>query len=121
VTDADRGGADSATESLLAFMVQLCDVQAGRGFHRRAPGVTALVTGGRIAMWNCLVVHGERADRGTVADLLAGVQATGLPHCVQTRPHVPDPVLTELVLHGMAVRMELSLMLRQDPLPPDIP
>jgi GNAT superfamily N-acetyltransferase len=30
-------------------------------------------------------------------------------------------VLTELVLHGMAVRMELSLMLRQDPLPPDIP
>jgi GNAT superfamily N-acetyltransferase len=121
VAHAHRDRADSATESLIGVMVQLCDVQGRRGFYRRYPGVAALVSGGQIPTLNTVLVHDERAEADTVAALIDRVAATGLPYSVQTRPMVAEPVRAMLAGRGLAVRIELPFMLWHGTDPPEVP
>jgi N-acetylglutamate synthase len=111
VTHAHREQADSAVESLIGAMVQLCDAQGGRAFYRRYPGAAALVSGGQMPTLNTVLVHDEMVDADTVAALIDRVAETGLPYSVQTRPMVADPIRAMLTARRLAVRAEVPFML----------
>jgi GNAT superfamily N-acetyltransferase len=76
--DAAAGALIDAWEHLVAEIPD--------GWSRRRSGILAAVTGVVVPTLNGVWVARDDAESGTIADLLDEVAASGLPHCLQSRP-----------------------------------
>jgi GNAT superfamily N-acetyltransferase len=76
--DAAAGALIDAWEHLVAEIPD--------GWSRRRSGILAAVTGVAVPTLNGVWVARDDAESGTIADLLDEVAASGLPHCLQSRP-----------------------------------
>jgi GNAT superfamily N-acetyltransferase len=77
--------ADVAAAALIDAWEHLV-AEVPDGWSRHDSGVLAAVTGVEVPTLNGVWVGRVDADPGTIADLLDQVAATGVPHCLQSRP-----------------------------------
>jgi N-acetylglutamate synthase len=91
--DAAAGALVDAWEHLVA--------EVPDGWSRRRGGILAAVTGVEVPTLNGVWVGRDDAESGTLADLLDEVAASGLPHCLQSRPGAAEQADRLAVERGM--------------------
>ena len=89
-----------------------------RGWGKREGGALAGVSGVPLATLNGVWVSSTDADAETVAGLLERVASTGLPHCLQVRPHDAERLGALAVARGMTAEGDVPLMVLDGP--PDV-
>ena len=85
------------------------------GWLQREVGVMAGATGVPIPMLNGIWAQSRRPDPATVAGLLARLDATGLPYCMQVRPGTPSEITGQALQRGMGREADVPLMVLETP------
>lgn len=85
------------------------------GWLQREVGVIAGATGIPIPMFNGIWAESRHPDAATVAGLLARLDATGLPYCMQVRPGTPPDITDQALQRGMRREGDVPLMILETP------
>jgi len=106
--------AELAGQALLASWQQLAEAITD-GWTRSDSGAVAMVTGAPIPTLNGVWVASTEAGADVVGDLLDQVAATGLPHCLQCRPHAAESLGGQVAARGMEPEGSVPLMVLEEP------
>lgn len=101
-----------AADALLDSWGLFAGAVDGAQLYDEVPGVLGAVTGAPVPEMNGVWLRSTRAGPRMVEEVLDRVAASGLPHCLQSRPGVDAAIAGLAAARGMTAAGEVPLMVR---------
>ncbi len=105
---------DEVAHAFASMMAHMVPAIPG-AWARSRDGAYAAVSGAPMPMMNGVLVADAASDPAAVAELLGEVAATGLPYCIQLRPHSSHELLAVPEAAGMHPYTAMALMTLREP------
>lgn len=105
-------GGQQAADALLDSWELFAGAVDGAQLYDGAPGVLGAVTAAPVPEMNGVWLRSTRAEPRVVEEVLDRVAASGLPHCLQSRPGADAGIAGLAAARGMTAAGEVPLMVR---------